>query len=277
MTHRVPTRALPTHSSPARPGPAPEAGQSRSMALASRLGPLHAALDLVLTRTCAACNLPGEVICAACRQDLAALALGELGRVAPQPVPAGWPGCTGTVSYAGVAARLVRAFKDGDRRDLARPLGRLLADAVRREVTSVPFAPDRRTVRVVPIPSSPAAVRQRGDRPTVLLAREVTRALGPAVRLTPALGMARGTADQAGLDRSGRQANLRAAMSVGRPQVVRGHDCVLVDDVLTSGATLAEGRRALLEAGAAHVGMAVCAVTPRRFPARDLPLPGPTD
>ena len=47
------------------------------MALASRLGPLHAALDLVLTRTCAACNLPGEVICAACRQDLAALALGN--------------------------------------------------------------------------------------------------------------------------------------------------------------------------------------------------------
>lgn len=245
-------------------------------------GLLAAAADLVLAHTCAGCGIPGAAICERCRQELAALALTELGAVAPSPIPPGWPGCTGTLRYEGVSARLMKAFKDGDRRDLADPLGRLLADAVRRELASPHCAHDhtsdgRSAVLLVPIPSSPAAVRHRGDRPTLILTRRVVRILGPGVAAAPVLSMARGTADQAALGRSARQDNLRSAMRVNHPEAVRERECVLVDDVLTSGATLAEGRRALLAAGAARVGMAVCMVTPRRSPRRALPFLRPAD
>ena len=87
------------------------------------------------------------------------------------------------------------------------------------------------------------------------------------------LRMERGTADQAGLGREARLANLSGAMSVPRPALVRGRRCVLVDDVLTSGATLTEGRRALLAAGADRVDLAVAMVTVRRSPGHGLPFP----
>lgn len=84
--------------------------------------------------------------------------------------------------------------------------------------------------------------------------------------------MARGTADQAGLDRAARLANLSGAMAVSHSSVVRGRRCVLVDDVLTSGATLTEARRALLAAGAERVDLAVAMVTVRRSPGFGLPF-----
>lgn len=229
---------------------------------------LAAAADLVLPRTCAACDRPGPVICPTCRSEVAGLALSDLGAVAPRPVPPGWPGCHGTVSYEGVTARLARAFKDGERRDLADPLGRLLADAVMRSLGPASGA----TVLVVPVPSSPAAIRRRGDQPTLLLARQVARVLGPAAMARPVLRMRRGTADQAGLDRAARLVNLAGAMTVTRPSSVRGRRCVLVDDVLTSGATLTEGRRALLAAGADRVDLAVAMVTARRTSTPGLPF-----
>lgn len=235
----------------------------------TRLGAaLAAAGDLVLPRTCAGCDRPGPVICARCRQGVAELALPTLGPVTPRPVPPGWPGCTGTVRYAGVTARLARAFKDEDRRDLAEPLGRLLADAVARAVPQ----DGREATLVVPVPSAPAAIRRRGDQPTLLLARRASRVLGPGARVSPALRMARGTADQAGLDRAARLANLSGAMAVSHSSVVRGRRCVLVDDVLTSGATLTEARRALLAAGAERVDLAVAMVTVRRSPGFGLPF-----
>lgn len=228
---------------------------------------LAAAGDLVLPRTCAGCDGPGPAVCPGCRDEVARLALPALGPVAPRPVPPGWPGCTGTVQYAGVTARLARAFKDEDRRDLADPIGRLLADAVARAVPSTGGE-----VLVVPVPSAPAAIRRRGDQPTLLLARKATRLLAPGFRARPVLRMARGTADQAGLDRVARQTNLSGAMTVSHPSVIRGRRCVLVDDVLTSGATLTEGRRALLEAGAARVDLAVAMVTVRRSVGFGLPF-----
>lgn len=232
---------------------------------------LAAASDLVLPRTCAGCDRPGPTICPRCRAAVAELALPTLGPLSPWPIPPGWPGCTGTVRYAGVTARLARAFKDEDRRDLADPLGRLLADAVARVGTP------GESVLLVPVPSAPSAIRRRGDQPTLLLARKAARVLGPGVETVPALRMQRGTADQAGLGREARLANLSGAMRVARPSLVQGRRCVLVDDVLTSGATLTEGRRALLAAGAARVDLAVAMVTVRRSPGHGLPFPAGPD
>lgn len=209
-------------------------------------------------------------MCTSCRRALSELALPALGPVAPRPVPPSWPGCHGTVSYEGVAARLARAFKDEDRRDLVDVLGRLLADAVFRATPEL--AHGEAPVLVVPVPSSPAAVRRRGDRPMHLLADRATRLLGPGATVETGLRVRRGTADQAGLDRAARLANLDGAMVAHRPHRLRGKHIVLVDDVLTSGATLTEGRRALLEAGAARVDLAVAMVTARRSAARGLPF-----
>lgn len=100
----------------------------------------------------------------------------------------------------------------------------------------------------------------------LLLTRHAASHVGPAAQVAPVLSMARRTADQAGLDRRGRLANLRGAMVVPRPHRVAGRHCLIVDDVLTSGATLSEGQRALLSAGAATVTMAAAMVTPRRSP-----------
>ena len=232
---------------------------------------LGAALDLVLPQTCAACGLPGGPICLSCREVLAGLALDELGLLAPSPEPADWPGCTGTLRYEGRSAALMTAFKDGGRRDLTDPLGRLLADAVHRALRLQSFVRSE-PVLLVPIPSSPQSIRRRGDRPMLLLAQRAAWVLGPRVVTAPALSMARGTQDQAGLDRRRRQINLHGALRVPHAEDVHRRQCLLVDDVLTSGATLAEGRRALVAAGAAGVGMAVCMVTPRRAPEHVLPF-----
>lgn len=224
---------------------------------------LRAAVDLVLSRTCAGCGAPDVGLCPGCRLELADLALDDLGPLAPRPVPAGWPGCHGTLRYDGVAARLATAFKDEGRRDLAAPMGRLLADAVARALATT-SPPAGLPVLLVPVPSSRAAIRRRGDQPMLLLARQAARSVGPAVQVSSALTMTRRTADQAGLDQASRRANLHGAMRVTDPRRVRGREVLVVDDVLTSGATLAEAHRALLAAGAADVRLAVAMVTPRR-------------
>lgn len=234
-----------------------------------RLGSvLAAAGDLVLPRSCAGCDRPGAAVCTGCRRALCDLAVPTPGPVAPRPVPEGWPGCHATLRYEGVAARLARAFKDEDRRDLGDVLARLLADAVRRAAQQ--GGPGG--VLVVPVPSSPAAIRRRGDQPMLQLAGRAVHLLGPGAAVEAGLRVRRGTADQAGLDRAARLANLDRAMTVRRPRRVHWRRIVLVDDVLTSGATLTEGRRALLEAGAARVDLAVAMVTPRRSPTSGLPF-----
>ena len=88
--------------------------------------------------------------------------------------------------------------------------------------------------------------------------------MGPTVQVSTALTTIRRTADQAGLDQASRRANLHGAMRVTDPRRVRGRHVLVVDDVLTSGATLAEAHRAVLAAGAADVRLAVAMVTPRR-------------
>ncbi|WP_246297660.1 ComF family protein [Janibacter cremeus] len=238
-----------------------------------RLGSaLAAAGDLVLPRTCAGCGRSGVTVCTGCRGALCELAVPSLGPLAPHPVPPDWPGCHATVRYAGVAARLVRAFKDEDRRDLVDVLARLLADAVRRAAQGGSGHRHGNSVLLVPVPSAPAAIRRRGDRPMLLLADRAARLLGPGVVVEAGLGLRRGTADQAGLDRAARLANLDGSMTPRRPHRLRGKRIVLVDDVLTSGATLTEGRRALLGAGASRVDLAVAMITPRRSPTPGLPF-----
>jgi ComF family protein len=146
------------------------------------------------------------------------------------------------------------ALKRDGRVAAARALGPALAASV---VAAAGAHPDAASIRVVAVPATRASSRRRGFDPVRLL---VARAgLGAARVFAPA----RAHAAQKLLSVEDRDRNLRGAFRVRVP--VAGHRILLVDDVVTSGATLREAARALREAGAEVVGAAVVASTPRRF------------
>lgn len=185
--------------------------------------------------------------------------------------------------YAGPVRPVVLAFKEHGRAELARPLGAALALAVTVLLTGLRDAPGR-PVLLVPVPSSAAAVQRRGRdhvRELACSAAAELCAAGVPARLLPVLRRTRGTRDSAGLDAGERRRNLagRFRLRAARGASLSGGTLVLVDDVVTSGATLTEAARALaglpVPAGPAgragppgdtSVVAAVVAATPRRTP-----------
>lgn len=224
---------------------------------------LAALVDLALPATCAGCGGPPGLLCASCASLLAAPAVPRW----PDPAPAGLPPPWSVADYAGPVRAMVVGHKERGRRGLGRPLGLALAASS--------AAAGARTNRLldelvlVPAPSRPAAVRARGYDATARLARLAAGALrggGFPATVLPVLRVAPGVQDQSGLSAQERAANLRGAMRVprGLAGLVHGRTVVVVDDVLTTGATLAEAARALRGAGAQVVGAATVAATTRR-------------
>ena len=197
-----------------------------------------AAADLLFGAGCPGCDRPGWGLCRAC---LAALA-GPPHTVTEQlGVPA-----VAVADYRPLMARIIPRYTDEGAWGLGRPLGRLLAGAVD---TLVP-APG--TV-LVPLPSRPAAVRQRGFDHVGHLAKVAGRASGvPVARILRRADKGR---DQAGLGRDDRRRNLDGTMR-GRPHA---GPVLLVDDIVTTGATIREACRALKAAGATPVGVVLLA------------------
>ena len=225
-------------------------------------GVAAALADLVLPRTCAGCGVPGAVLCRPCAVRLTRPRLAT-----PRRVPWDFPPTVAAGAYHGPVRPAVVAFKDRGRAELARPLGTALALAVAVLLRAVPEHAG--PVLLVPVPSSGAALQARGrDHVRELTVRAVTelRAAGvPAVRA--GLLVRRGRVrDSAGLGAGLRRANLAGSFAVPPTVPVRGL-LVLVDDVVTTGATLTEAATALryrLAPGAPPVLAAVVAATPRR-------------
>lgn len=220
-------------------------------------------VDLVLPRRCAGCGAPAVLLCAACRGD-----------AVPFVVPAApYPVFT-AARYEDGVRRAVIAYKERGRRELAGVLGALLAAAVTAVLDTV-TEPASGVVLVSP-PSSRAVAAQRGGDHVVRLSRAAVRAgprAGPGGRPGVAVGVLRSVrpvADSAGLGVAARARNLAGSM---RAEPARGRRAVLVDDIVTTGATLAEAARALGAAGWDVLGAATVAATPRRFTA--VPLAGP--
>lgn len=206
------------------------------------------ALALMLPVACAGCAEPDRAVCAACRDGLAPRPEAVVPPLAPDLlVIAG-------LRYEGVARRVVLALKDGDRPGLARELAPALAAAARSAGERI-----RGDVVVCPVPSSRSGRRRRGYRPVERLAvaagLRVARLLAPARRSAPV---------QKRLGAVARAANARGAFR--RRAGVAGRRVVLLDDVVTTGATLAEAARELVAGGAEVVGAVVLAATPRRHP-----------
>ncbi len=201
------------------------------------------AAAVLLPVSCAGCGDPQEGLCTACRAQL---------EPAPRrTVLADGLEVVSGLEYAGVPARVVRALKEEGRTRLAVPLGTALSAAVR----TGGWPPD---AAFVPIPTSPRAMRSRGYRVVELIMRRA--GLPVAGYLVPAGRRA----DQRGLDAASRAAN--AAGSMAPTARARGREVVIIDDVVTTGATLVEAGRMLQRAGARVLGAATAAATPRRLP-----------
>jgi predicted amidophosphoribosyltransferase len=185
--------------------------------------------------------------------------------------------------YADPLRRLIVDHKEHGRLGLAGPLGRLLAVAVvdAWQAAGAPTAAAGSHVELVPVPSHPAVVRERDHDPLLRVARVaagVVRRDGLRCRVHQALRVTGRPVDQAGLDTSSRAANVRGRFAVRRRARVAA-PVVLVDDVITTGATLREAQRALEAAGVGVLGAATVAATRRRHPGTGprLPVVGPGD
>lgn len=199
---------------------------------------LDAAADLLLGATCPGCTAPGWGLCRACWAMLSTPPQ-LIDRAVQVPVVA-------ACQYRPVLAHVIPRYKDDGALHLAAPLGELLARAVRW------LGPPSDAV-LVPIPSRPAAVRQRGYDHGSRLARHAARHTG--LRSRALLRRKSPGQDQQGLGREQRQLNLLGSMrGTGTAAPV-----VIVDDVATSGASLREALRALEEAGVSVLGAAVIA------------------
>ncbi|RIK17123.1 MAG: ComF family protein [Acidobacteria bacterium] len=225
-----------------------------------------ALVELAAPSECAGCGRPGLLWCGPCDRELRGAAPR---RWTPTPSPPGLPPTWAGPAYEGVVRQAVVAWKDADRADLTA----VLAPVLRRALTAaLAGAPEHRAelaagrpVPVLPAPSARASTRRRGEHRVRALAEAALGLPRSRVPVLDGLVLARTVADQAGLRAAERARNLRGAVRVrdGVRERLRGRPCVLVDDVITTGATLQECARALREAGSGTVVAVALAATRR--------------
>lgn len=234
---------------------------------------LDAALDLFLGSRCVGCDVPGRMLCPACRDGLE----GQPRVAWPAPVPDGLVTPWVAEAYDGAVRALVVGHKDRGQWGHRRVLGDLLAQAVHGAAAHLdPAVP----LLLVPVPSRPGSGRRRGYEATeALVRRAASRVRRERPAVVASLLVSRGADDQAGLDSAGRAANIAGSMHcpsaalarVGR-RWTRAH-VVVCDDVVTTGSTAREAQRALAAVGLPPVAVAAVAATRRRAgPTGDPPV-----
>jgi ComF family protein len=240
---------------------------------------LRQALDVALPPLCPSCREPlgdGVGLCAGCWSKLSFIEPPYCARLGipftydPGPgllsmeaiaSPPAYDRARAAVRYDDIARTLVLGFKYGDRLDLARMMGRWMARAG-HELT-------RDADALLPVPLHWRRLWARRFNQSAALAGAISEICGVPV-LHDALKRVRATPQQVGLSKPERADNVQGAFRVPTDQKIKvaGRRLVLIDDVLTSGATADTCARALLRAGAAHVDVLVFArvVAPVRSP-----------
>jgi len=213
-----------------------------------------AAADLVVGAACPGCGTAALSVCRAC---------GDRMRPEPRPVDTTWDVGVPVVAaqeYAGVMRRVIVDWKEHGRTPLTGVLACHLATAALVDQTA-----DER-IALVPVPSSWSARARRGADLVGALAEAAAVRLSTAgveTEVARLLRRARRTGDQVGLGASARSRNLHGAF-VAQRQARPGRRIVVVDDIVTTGATAAEAVRALRMRGHPVHAVAAIATTPGR-------------
>ncbi|MGO9698770.1 MAG: ComF family protein [Xanthobacteraceae bacterium] len=230
---------------------------------------LRAALDLALPRLCAVCRAPveGQGLCPTCWSKLSFISRPYCERLGipfvydPGPGilsmeaiadPPAYNRARAAVRFDEISRALVHALKYGDRLDLAPMMGRWLGHAGHELLAEADG--------LIPVPLHWRRNWARRFNQSAMLAAAVSATSGVPIA-TGALKRVKATVQQVGLSRTERAANVQGAFRVPAEAKVAvvGRRLILIDDVLTSGATAEGCARALLRAGAANVDVLVFA------------------
>lgn len=208
---------------------------------------------LVLPVACGGCGMPRTALCTECGQALYGV---RPRRVWPCPEPPGLPAVHAAAPYEDAVRAVLLAHKERGALGLAGSLGTALAGAVRGSVAAsgAQAVELSQPLLLVPVPSARRAVRARGHdagRRIALAASGELRRAGVSARVLAVLRQRREVIDQSGLGARERLANLAGALEVapGGRRLLEGGRVVLVDDLMTTGASLVEASRALRATG----------------------------
>lgn len=204
---------------------------------------LKTILTVIFPEECLVCGKRDETLCARCANAL----------------PRGFSPDQNTLVMLDYNDRRVKRalwlFKYRNKRSLAKIFAGLIADALAEELAELRLTKNFNNPILIPIPISIERFSERGYNQAELMARELSALAGGSLPL--ALGVLKkshNTESQVKTtNRRERLQNLRGSFSVKNPEAIRGRNIILLDDIVTTGATLAEARGVLKKSGAKKI------------------------
>jgi ComF family protein len=221
---------------------------------APRDGPLGPLWELFFPTRCLGCGRRGVLLCSTCGPMLPWLTIAVCPRCAKQSISGRLCGrCSlpylasirAACTFDGVIRTAIHRFKFRHTRYLAPFLAQVMAQSLARR----PIQADL----LVPVPMSPSRRRERGYNHSELLAAALARLTTLPEPSPELLAKSKETRPQVGLSAVERRKNLRGAFACPSPELLAGRRCLLIDDVITTGATLNACAQPLIEAGAKRV------------------------